>query len=519
MKHYLIAALVLTGFTLHAFDSTIEFRHRESEGVGYNQGYSTIEFIGNQNWEKCELLLDVRGHIFNNGRLAANGGIGLRKPFKNERYLFGLNAFYDVRETSELIAEQAGVGLEFLTKRADLRANGYLPFSKRSDFEQKTFATFSGNGVYVKQRAEATLPCVDLELGVPVKSIVYLAAGTYYLFENNVHGMHTGNAWGGKFRVAVDVTDFLSLSAIVTHDSIFNTRVQGYISFNIALEKFRPKKANRASKKAPKKPYRNLRNVPITRNEIIPIQKKHRTAPLSKTTSDGDLTSIIFVNNIFKGLGKGTFEEPYTSLKEAEASSKPGDIIYVLPGDGTSHNMEEGIVLKENQTLTSSGVPLAVSDIVIPPQTPDQKPVITNIHSGKPVITHAKDSHAEDAFVIIDPYDYIFSDWDSSSYDDITPPDLLGGDASGAVAHDLDIHEGVEPPDFDFEVINPSGGDSDRSESPIYVTGSDAESEPANVGDDSDDSQDSFTIVDGTGTTSVPPPADSGGSSWSWPWH
>lgn len=480
MKHYLIATLVLTGFTLHAFDSSLEFRHRESEGVGYNQGYSTVEFIGNQNWKRFELLLDVRGHIFNNGKLAGNSGFGVRVPFKDQRYLVGANGFYDIRQTSELTAQQVGMGVEFLSKRADLRANGYIPFSKKSDFEQKLFSTFSGNTVYVKQHAETTLPCVDLELGVPIKSLFYLAAGTYYLFEKDIHGMHAGGAWGGKFRAVVDVTNFLSLSAIVTHDSIFNTRVQGYISFNIALEKWKNKKDSNTKLK---KRSRNLRNVPITRNEIIPIQKKHRTAPLSEVDTTGNLSSIIFVNNAFGGIGKGTFEEPFTSLKEAELSSKPGDIIYVLPGDGTAHNMDEGIVLKENQTLTSSNAPLEMNALVIPPLTPDQKPVITNIHKDEPVITQAEGSHSENAFTIIDPSDYIFGDWEPSSYDDDITPDLLGGDPSGAVATGFGDDDSGS--DLD-DIVHVTGSELNEDSDDVYSVSSDDSFEHVDISDAND---------------------------------
>ncbi|MFS8563224.1 MAG: inverse autotransporter beta domain-containing protein [Rhabdochlamydiaceae bacterium] len=163
MKKYLLATLALTGFTLHAFEGSLDFRHIESGGVGYNQGYSTIEFIGNQNWDKFELLLNLRGHVFNNGRLAGNAGFGLRKPFKSERYLFGLNAFYDVRNTTNLTAQQIGVGAEFLSAHADMRVNGYIPFSKESDFEQKTFSAFGGHTIYVKQKAEIVLPVQSLK--------------------------------------------------------------------------------------------------------------------------------------------------------------------------------------------------------------------------------------------------------------------------------------------------------------------------------------------------------------------
>lgn len=522
MKKYLIATLVLTGFTLHAFEGSIDFRHIESGGVGYNQGYSTLEFIGNQNWDKFELLLNLRGHVFNNGRLAGNAGFGLRKPFKSERYLFGLNAFYDVRNTTNLTAQQIGVGAEFLSTRADIRINGYIPFSKESDFEQKTFSAFGGHTIYVKQKAEIVLPCAEFEIGVPIRSIFYLAGGPYYLFKKKTHHMEAGNACGGKIRAVLDVTSFLALSAIVSYDPIFHTKVQGYISFNIPLDSSKPKKTTESS--------RNLRKVVISRNEIIPIQKKHRTVPLSEITSGSNLLSIIFVNNAFEGIGTGTFEAPFSSLKEAEHASKVGDVIYVLPGDGTSRNMEEGIVLKENQTLTSSSAPLTIDEVIVPPQTPGQKPVITNIHPDQPVITHAEGSHVEDAFTIMNPADYIFSDWDSPSYEaavahdtsqdlgdtsfgsENTATDLLGGSPDGSITTDLGEEESGLGGDYHY-VGHEDAMDIDGVP---HETGSNAgETSDLTQGDPEDSDTDSVVNIEHGDADGAPADTGGGGSWWS----
>ena len=507
MKRYLITTLVLTGLSLHAFDAKLEFRHREAQGVGYNQGYSTIEFIGNRNWNKLELLINLRGHVFNNGKLAANGGFGLRKPLKSERYLIGLNAFYDVRQTSDFTPQQIGVGGEFLSKHADLRINGYLPISKQTDFEQRSFSEFSGNSLYVSQKAQAALPCAEIELGIPIKSMFYLAGGPYYLFEKNVRGMETGKSWGGRLRASINFAPFLSLSAIVTHDGIFNTRYQGTISFDIPLHQVKAKKPIK----------RCLRNIPLTRNEIIPIEKKHRKVPLASITTTNDLTSIIFVNNAFIGIGKGTFEEPYTSLKEAEQGSNPGDIIYVFPGDGTTHNMDEGIILKDGQYLRSSAEALVIDEVIVPPQTPHQKPAITNIHTDQPIITNSHDSYSESAFTVIDPSDYVFPDWDNTSYEvsDSTP--LLGGDSSGDVvpvfsSEDLEI----DNPSYVVDEPN-SSFDSDHSGLHIDSDGFEdtPDSGPASSEHSSEPSHDSFEHID-TSNLPVDASQDTAGSWWPW---
>lgn len=65
-----------------------------------------------------------------------------------------------------------------------------------------------------------------------------------------------------------------------------------------------------------------------------------------------------FVNNTSPAGGDGTFAHPYNTLVAAEAASSTGDVIFVLVGDGTSTGMDAGIVLKDNQKLIGSGLPL-----------------------------------------------------------------------------------------------------------------------------------------------------------------
>jgi hypothetical protein len=70
-------------------------------------------------------FLDARGHVFNNGKWAANAGAGLRALWKNRAY--GYNTFtttIEVRDASTRI--KLGVGLETLGELFDFRINGYF---------------------------------------------------------------------------------------------------------------------------------------------------------------------------------------------------------------------------------------------------------------------------------------------------------------------------------------------------------------------------------------------------------
>ena len=91
----------------------ITARHIESKGVGYNQGYTTLEgffslpsMVDNV-WFP---FLDLRGHVFNNGKFAANAGLGLR--YLSESRVWGVNSYYDYRQASHRNFSQYGLGLE-----------------------------------------------------------------------------------------------------------------------------------------------------------------------------------------------------------------------------------------------------------------------------------------------------------------------------------------------------------------------------------------------------------------------
>ena len=107
-------------------------RHIESGGIGYEDGYTTLEaFLASDpsQW-KVTPFLDARGHIFDNGKWAANAGVGLRALWGNRAY--GINTYYDYRNTGRFNSNQIGAGLETLGELFDFRINGYLPVGAKT---------------------------------------------------------------------------------------------------------------------------------------------------------------------------------------------------------------------------------------------------------------------------------------------------------------------------------------------------------------------------------------------------
>ncbi|MBS0648858.1 MAG: inverse autotransporter beta domain-containing protein [Verrucomicrobia bacterium] len=415
MKKSIITSLILLGSNLQAIESKLEVRHREAGGVGYNTGYTSLDYFLMTEGQNMEFLLDLRGHVFNTGQGAGNVGVGLRWPLREERQMIGANVFYDIRQAHDLLCNQVGAGIEWLTRKIDFRANGYLPVGQKKHFEEKNFNSFSGTSVKVRRHLKATLPSVEGEVGTPLPRPFYFAVGSYYLFKQEGHGIDVGNALGVKVRAEVDLGKYFTLGVAATYDHIFKTRVQGIVSINIPFEKKKVcdvKKKKKKNECEPPAYTRNLRRVPIMRNEIIPIQT-HRKSSETLTDKSNNPVRVVFVNNMVEVTGDGSFEKPFASLKEAEKHSEVGDIIYVFAGDETPKNMDEGIVLKKDQILASSGAPLPVADVVIPAMTPGAVPHITNINPEQPIIANPGNTHLSD-FFFIPPWEYIFGGVDTT---------------------------------------------------------------------------------------------------------
>ncbi len=440
------------GCSLHAVESRIEIRNREAAGVGYSRGYTSLDYFL-MTEGSVEFLLDLRGHVFNNGQGAGNAGLGFRCPIKDEKYLIGANAFYDIRQSKGLLANQVGVGFEWLGKYVDFRTNGYLPVGKKKDLDTKEFKTFSGTGVFIKRKLKSALPCIEAEVGTPLPNPFYFAIGGYYLFKQSESSLAVGNAFGVKARAEVDIGRYVSLGFAITYDHIFKTRPQGYISINIPFEKQKCKKRYSDDELCHTSKVRNLRRVPIMRNEIIPIQNVKKTKdPL--LGEDDDPVRFFFVNNLVTVPGDGSFEKPFASLKEAELNSAAGDVIYVFPGDETPKNMDEGIILKDNQVLASSAADLALNDIIIPAQTPGIRPHVTNINPDQPIVTNPGNTHLGD-FFFIPPWEYIFGRGiDQDPFAD-TRDTGFGVNQPGDAPSGPDF---TEAQDAGFEIIAPDRG-------------------------------------------------------------
>jgi hypothetical protein len=365
-------------------------RHIESGGIGYDNGYTTLEVFlaSDPSQRSITPFLDIRGHVFDNGKWAVNTGIGLRALWGNR--IYGINTYYDYRSTGRLHSNQVGAGLEVLGRLFDFRINGYLPVgAKTSAPYGSAFQSFSGNYMLVSEKFHSAMKGANAEFGFHFgesKSLdFYAAAGPYYFI-----GEVAPVTWGGKARISGTFKDTLIVEISDSYDRVFHNKFQGQIGLSFSFgPKSKIKKEERTCKLANTLNNRMLQ--PVDRQEIIVVDNtKKNTIAIDPATNLPYF--FVFVDNTSNS--NGTYESPYHSFAQAESNSSPNDIIYVFPGDGTTTGMNSGIALKANQKLWGSGInqllQTSQGTISIPSQT-STSPTITNtnIHTELNAVTLA----------------------------------------------------------------------------------------------------------------------------------
>ncbi len=330
----------------------VSIRHIESKGLGYNDGYTTLEgfFVPlsalNTRWVP---FLDVRGHIFNNSKPAANAGIGLRYI---ESRVWGGNIYYDYRKTHERNYNQVSFGFESLGRYLDYRINGYFPVGKhKGSLSDPTFDHFSGNSLYIARKQELALKGTNAEVGVHIAKVkgidFYSALGPYYFANDTKH------TFGGEFRIGMDVRSILRIEGNTSYDHLFGWIGQGQISLSYA---FTPKKISRKEKKGSCSFHGLVRDRAFQRvdkQEIIVVTtQKKKSVAINPAT--GLPYVFWFVDNTSHS--QGTYESPFSTLVDAYNNSDVNEIIAVLPGDGTDRGMNAGIILQNGQKLWGMSV-------------------------------------------------------------------------------------------------------------------------------------------------------------------
>lgn len=211
-------------------------RYTTPKGVGYHKSYTTLEgFFAPPNFLCGTWLpfLDVRGHVFNNGKWAANAGLGLR--WLAQSRFWGVNAYYDYRNSSHAHYNQVAAGFETLGTIWDFRINGYLPVGEKQSHRFHRSAVFQDNFLLIRYSRFFAMKGANAEIGAHIncnKAPLYFAGGPYYLTAGKKR------AWGGEIRARIDLfCRYLRIEGNTSYDHLFKWIGQAQISVNIPLGK------------------------------------------------------------------------------------------------------------------------------------------------------------------------------------------------------------------------------------------------------------------------------------------
>lgn len=217
--------------------------HTEGRWLDNHQGYTTLGVFSQVPTNASSNILpfiDMRVHCFNDGKIAANIGGGLRFVGCNCNQVYGVNVFYDYRDTywnSKL--KQIGVGLEMLSSCWEFRLNGYLPVGRQKIHSCLNQFSFPGGFFATCQQRRTVMGGGDVEIGRwfpfgPCNDFnFYAGIGSYFYFPEN-----TKQIYGAQGRLILNVGRYLTLEAKGGIDRVFHGMGQGTIILTLPFDYF-----------------------------------------------------------------------------------------------------------------------------------------------------------------------------------------------------------------------------------------------------------------------------------------
>lgn len=193
-------------------------------------------------------FVDLRAHLFNNGKWASNIGGGLRAVVNNVGDIFGVNAYYDYRVTKRRQGlHQLGLGFEYLSSCVDIRWNLYLNVGKREDkIRVHVFDDFIGPFFAVCRDTRRVLSGGDLEIGswlvprAPCQFVNLYGAISPYYYSSSAkqrhNSSHPDGVYGITARLMTLLGDYFTLEVRAGYDRSYKAMGQATLTFELPLD-------------------------------------------------------------------------------------------------------------------------------------------------------------------------------------------------------------------------------------------------------------------------------------------
>jgi len=260
-------------------------RYTMGKGLGYSRAYSSLDLFLSEPFchNRFVPFLDLRGHIFNNGRYAANAGLGFRELNECRTFMWGLNWFYDYFQSKQRPFNQVSMGFEFFTDSWSGFINGYLPVGhKETPLYQFSYLSLDPDHFLLVGTEKLALKGVDAEAGYRFCDWhcfnLYVGIGPYFYWgksaatENAFYADHK-KAFGGRFSASLTYRNWIALEGNATYDSLFKWGGQGVLSVTIPFDFFWVSKDAKGSCCLQERLYR-----PVRMNEIIVVDRLQKSS-------------------------------------------------------------------------------------------------------------------------------------------------------------------------------------------------------------------------------------------------
>ncbi len=265
-------------------------------------------------------------------------GIGYRRLFGSDKYIFGMNSFFDSnRSINHEHYRQVSAGLEFMSKWVDFRANIYHPIgNKLNRVEANDRYAFGQTALLRYKGYEEALSGVDGELGFLVPWIsnryeTHLSGGLFF-YDSTVTG--NSDLRGERVRVEVRPSDMINLNAEWRDDSTrgADTTFGVYLDLPFSIE-------NIVAGKSPFAGYAKILDIGKGPRELRErmtervIRDREIFAPELVADKPDHIADMIYVNADNLGGGDGSLFDPYTDINDIDGNSRWDDGVWIYVSD------------------------------------------------------------------------------------------------------------------------------------------------------------------------------------------
>lgn len=320
----------------------------DSQGAGTPNtlsGYAFVPIINNETGSILFAESYINWNIETDGLDSSIGSstrIGYRWLANENKTIFGINAGIDNRPFQAQNFLQAGLGLEALKKKYEIRLNGYLPVGLTSNLYSTSYQGAHGlaNDQLKLNRSRwfgVALSGLDAEIGMPVarwkSGDLRLFASYYYL-----DGSYVNATSGVRGRAEVRLGDNISIGGTISYDDIFQTQATGYIRYGLNPQKESVEKTVDSAELQ----FLALRGMPVDRQRVIQmVNQQVKDQDVAKDPITGKPWVVRCV-----GLNRTAYKVTcgYGDLSSAiNAIGNPADVL--LLADNTTSNLN-GATLK-----------------------------------------------------------------------------------------------------------------------------------------------------------------------------